>query len=186
MVVFHNPFIYAFQPESLTVQVSGSCCCCFGHKDPWQSHLLSKHGQLGVAFYCLCQTGGKRVEGFVHLCVDLHWGRIGVLNWGIKKRTYSIICEVDKAKGDCSLICCWERKVINTFGMLHLVLKGDGAPPFPRQVPVMLWVWGAVSGEVIQQHHICAYSGNKTKRSLFYMTLLVIFICILAWKGEPC
>ena len=40
--------------------------------------------------------------------------------------------------------------------MLHLVFKGDRAPPLPGQIPMVLWVGGAICGEVIQQHHVRA------------------------------
>lgn len=44
-----------------------------------------------------------------------------------------------------------------TFGMLHLILEGDRAPPLHSQVvPRELVVGGAVHGEVLQQHHVGA------------------------------
>ena len=49
-----------------------------------------------------------------------------------------------------------------TFGMLHLVFKSDGAPPLSGQVPVVLWMGGAVCGEVVQQHHVCAWEEHTT------------------------
>ena len=52
----------------------------------------------------------------------------------------------------------------DTFGMLHLVFKGDRAPPLSGQVPVLLLLGGAVNREVIQQHHVCACGGGKQKQ----------------------
>lgn len=52
----------------------------------------------------------------------------------------------------------------DTFGLLHLVFKGDGAPPLPGRIPVDLLVGGAVCGEVIQQHHVCACVGETLQR----------------------
>lgn len=47
--------------------------------------------------------------------------------------------------------------------MLHLIFKGDGAPPLHRQVVnTVLMMGGAVCGEVLQQHHIGACVGNNT------------------------
>lgn len=58
--------------------------------------------------------------------------------------------------------------MMDTFGMLHLVFKCDRAPPLPGRIPVVVWVGGAVCGEVIQQHHVCAYEGNMrdTKKAV--------------------
>lgn len=55
------------------------------------------------------------------------------------------------------------QKATHTFGMLHLVFKGDRAPPLPGQVAwmVMMEMRGAVRGEVVQQHHICACSDKE-------------------------
>lgn len=52
-----------------------------------------------------------------------------------------------------------------TFGMLHLVFKGDRAPPLPGRIPVVLLLMrgGVVDGEVVQQHHVCACAGGKQK-----------------------
>lgn len=46
--------------------------------------------------------------------------------------------------------------------MLHLIFKGDGAPPLHRQVvTTVLMMGGAVCGEVLQQHHIGACVGEQ-------------------------
>lgn len=50
----------------------------------------------------------------------------------------------------------WSWEMTDTFGMLHLVFKGDRAPPLPRRISVLLQMGGAVDGEVIQEHYVCA------------------------------
>lgn len=77
-VIFDDPFIDTFQPQSLTVQVSGSWRCP-GHKQsPRQTQILPKQGELSVTLYSFGQAGGKGVERFVYLCVDLNRGCVRV------------------------------------------------------------------------------------------------------------
>lgn len=38
----------------------------------------------------------------------------------------------------------WSGEVTDTFGMLHLVFKGDRAPPLPGRIPMIQGVGGAI------------------------------------------
>ena len=58
-----------------------------------------------------------------------------------------------------TLLC--SREMTGTFGMLHLVLKGNGAPPLPGRVSVGGGMGGAIGGEVIQQHHVRTLGNEK-------------------------
>lgn len=71
-VVSDDPFIDAFQPQSLPVQVPGPRSRPGGEKPPWKTQILPKQGELCITLYSLGQTRGKAVERLVYLCVDLH------------------------------------------------------------------------------------------------------------------
>lgn len=184
-VVLDDPFIDALQPQSLTVQVSGSRCCPGREQAPGQSQAVPEQRELGVALYGLRQGGGEGVEGFVDLCVDLDWGCVGVFSWGEECSELLVSCEIYLGRcyskqspclvwfilllyprPSASSYLLWSWEMTDTFGMLHLVFKGDRAPPLPRRISVLLQMGGAVDGEVIQQHYVCACRQRKKNPSV--------------------
>lgn len=55
------------------------------------------------------------------------------------------------------------KEMAHTFGMFHLIFKGNRAPPLHGLVVAVQMMGGAVCGEALQQHHIGACVGTNTE-----------------------